>query len=802
MAPSAPKPAHLASVPPAAPPEVPRWEGLRRLLSKAAAVLILIGVGAGAGALLTPGLSGQRIPYDDKSLGQIATATIKATRDYDIPDEETTERKRKAAVEEVRPVYDLDATALLEVQSRIRDGFASMRAALPPPAVPPKPGDAKAAAAAKPEAKAEAPVVPPVNTDALREELVAKLQTPIESTDFELLEREGFSAKAEQALLDLVDHEMSVGQDMPRLLVSDRELLGTDRQLGIYVRPLPEGTPGSEVINDLDSIRDLAAARADVERFATDLPGGLQAPIRRTLAHLARGAVRANLTYDSAETERRRTEAYQGVKPALIQIKRGEKVIGDGERIEERHLLEFRGMRTQARPGELWQARLGAGLFAALLILLCYRFGRRQLRRFAPPRKDALFLGLLLLGSLALAAAGSSAGEALQNRASWLPVDAFGYAIPMAAGAMLVRLCLGPELALFYAVVSATLFGVLEGSSLSFALFALGGSLLGADRVARAQSRAGILRAGLWVGLGNVALVACFALFGGRLWTAGAAAEAVAALTGGLLVSPLLLFLILPLVEGLFGYTTDLRLLELANLNHPALKELIVKAPGTYHHSIILGSLAEGAAQAIGANALLARVSAYYHDIGKGKNPLCFAENQKGQNRHDTLEPEESVALIRQHIQDGLELARRYKLPRVVVEAIPENHGTRLIGTFYQKALAIRTGPVDPNAYRYPGPKPRSRETALVMLADGVESASRSLPQATSEALGSLVQKVVDSVVADGQLDECDLTFHDLQTIVTSFEATLDALYRGRPESDRPLPPLILAKSAADGATT
>lgn len=509
--------------------------------------------------------------------------------------------------------------------------------------------------------------------------------------------------------------------------------------------------------------------------------------------------MRANLTYDSAETERRRQEAYQGVKPALIQIKRGEKVIGEGERIEERHLLEFRGMRNQTRPGDLAQARLGAGLFAALLILLCYRFGRRQLRRFAPPRKDALFLGLLLLGSLALAAAASSAGDALQNRASWLPVDAFGYAIPMAAGAMLVRLCLGPELALFYAVVSATLFGVLEGSSLSFALFALGGSLLGADRVAKASSWAGILRAGLWVGLGNVGMVACFALFGSRLWSPGAGAEAVAALAGGLVISPLILFLILPLVEGVFGYTTDLRLLELYP-NHPALKELIVKAPGTYHHSIILGSLAEGAAQAIGANPLLARVSAYYHDIGKGKNPLCFAENQKGQNRHDTLEPEESVALIRQHIQDGLELARRYKLPRVVAEAIPENHGTRLIGLFYQKALAIRTGPVDPDAFRYQGPKPRSRETALVMLADGVESASRALPLATSEGVRSLVQKVVDSVVADGQLDECDLTLRDVQLIAKSFEATLDALYRGRPEADRPVPPLILAKPATDEA--
>ncbi|HUB09286.1 MAG TPA: hypothetical protein VMB50_19940, partial [Myxococcales bacterium] len=468
-----PKAPHLTPVPP------PRGEGrardaLRRAVSKAAALLILAGVGGAAGALLTPGLSGQRIPYDEKSLGQIATTTIKASRDYDIPDEETTRRKRDEAVAQVRPVYDLDGSALSEVQSRIRDGFASMRGRL----------------GVAPDATVASPAPPPVDPEALRAELVAKLQTPIEPRDFELLAKEGFSEKAEQVELELVAREMSAGQDTPRPLVSDRELLGTDRQLGIFIRPLPEGTPGGDVVTDFDAVRDLASARADVERAAVDSHPELALPVRRALAHLARGALRPNLTYDSAETERRRLDAYQGVKPVVIQIKKGEKIVGDGERIEQRHLLELSGMRSQARPGQLAQARLGGGLFAALLVFLCYRFGRRQLRGFAPRRKDALFVGILLVGSLALAAAASSAGEALQNRASWVPVDAFAYAIPMAAGAMLVRLCLGPELALLYSVVAAALFGLLEGNSLSLAVFCLGGSVLAADRVARAQNRA------------------------------------------------------------------------------------------------------------------------------------------------------------------------------------------------------------------------------------------------------------------------------------------------------------------------
>ncbi len=778
MAPTARSPADSRA--PATVPE--RWASVRWFVSKAAAILILAGVGAGAGLLLTPGLVGQRIPYDDKSLGQIATVTVKASRDYDIPDEETTNRKREDAMAQVRPVYDLDGTALLEVDSRIRDAFATMRAALVQgPGAAPAGVDAVPRPGATPGLRLSAE-----DMESLRGTLVAQLQTAVEPRDFETLAREGFSPEAEQAELDLVGRQMAVRPDVPRLLVSDREWLGTDRDLGIFVRPLPEGTPGGEVVTDLESIRDLAAARADVERSAMDLPGGFSASVRRALARLARGALRPNLTYDSAETDRRREEARLGVTPVVIQIKKGEKIIGDGDRIEERHLIVFRGIRAQARPADLTQTRLGGGLFAALLVLLCYRFGRRQLRRFAPRRKDALFLGLLLLGGLGLAAAMSSAGETLTNRASWLPVDAVRYAIPMAAGSMLVRLCLGPELALLFALVAASLFGVLEGNSLSFALFALGGSLVAADRVGRAQSRAGVLRAGLWTGAANVALVACFALFGARLWSAGAGAEAavgaeaVAAFVGGTVLVPAVVLALLPLSEGIFGYTTNLRLLELANLNHPALKELIVKAPGTYHHSIILGSLVEAAAEAIGANALLARVSAYYHDIGKGKNPLLFGENLKGESRHDAIEPEESAALIRQHVQDGVELARQYKLPRSVSDAIPQHHGTRLIAFFYDRARAKRES-VDMALFRYAGPKPTTREAALVMLGDGVEAASRAAPQAGAGGFDALVREVIDSVVADGQLAGCDLTLGDLDAIARSFTATLESLDHAQP---------------------
>jgi putative nucleotidyltransferase with HDIG domain len=224
----------------------------------------------------------------------------------------------------------------------------------------------------------------------------------------------------------------------------------------------------------------------------------------------------------------------------------------------------------------------------------------------------------------------------------------------------------------------------------------------------------------------------------------------------------------------------------LANLNHPALKELIVQAPGTYHHSIIMGSLVESAAEAIGANPLLARSCAYYHDIGKGRNPLYFGENQKGENRHDQLAPAMSAVIIKRHVTEGLEMARHYRLPRLVADAIPQHHGTRLVGYFFHKALKEQEGkespqPIDETIYRYPGPKPQFREAALVMIADAVEASSRSLQDQSTPRLQALVQKLINTIFSEGQLDDCDLTLRDLNLIAQSFVRTLEGIYHARP---------------------
>jgi putative nucleotidyltransferase with HDIG domain len=253
---------------------------------------------------------------------------------------------------------------------------------------------------------------------------------------------------------------------------------------------------------------------------------------------------------------------------------------------------------------------------------------------------------------------------------------------------------------------------------------------------------------------------------------------------------PLLTLIVAPMLETAFGYVTDIQLLKLASFNHPVLKDLIVQAPGTYHHGILIGQLVEAAAREIGANPLLARVGAYYHDIGKGKNPLYFGENQKGENRHDQLTAAMSAQLIQRHVANGIELARQAKLPRQVIDFIVQHHGTRVIGYFLHRAKeeAERTGAPAPSEadFRYAGPKPQTREAALVMIAGMVVATSRNLTSAAPEKLRALVDGAIQSVVSEGQLDECEITLRDLDRTAQSFAASMESIYRARADMAPP----------------
>ena len=241
---------------------------------------------------------------------------------------------------------------------------------------------------------------------------------------------------------------------------------------------------------------------------------------------------------------------------------------------------------------------------------------------------------------------------------------------------------------------------------------------------------------------------------------------------------------IAPLVEIAFDYTTDIKLLELANLDRPILRRLMIEAPGTYNHSVIVGSMVEAAASSIGANPLLAKVCGYYHDIGKIKKPLYFIENQKnGKNRHDKLAPSMSSLILMSHIKEGVEIAKENKLGQAIIDTIRQHHGTSLISYFYEKAKKMKgADAVNIDNFLYPGPKPQTREAALVMLADVVEAASRVLDNPTPSRIQGLVQDLINKIFSDGQLENCELTLKDLHSIAKSFNKILTGIYHHRIE--------------------
>jgi putative nucleotidyltransferase with HDIG domain len=276
------------------------------------------------------------------------------------------------------------------------------------------------------------------------------------------------------------------------------------------------------------------------------------------------------------------------------------------------------------------------------------------------------------------------------------------------------------------------------------------------------------------------------------------ASATAAAFLGGALAFPVLVLAARPVLESIFGLASDLRLRDLANLNHPALKELIVQAPGTWHHSVVAGALAEAGAAAAGADPLLARVGAYFHDLGKARDPAWFSENGRGENPHADLPPARSAALVKRHVEDGVEAARRWKLPRAVIDIVAQHHGTRLVSFFWSKdrrAGDVGEGSAELDAsFRYAGPRPQTREAALVMIADASEASSRDLPDVSAEKLLALVRRRIAEIVDEGQLDECDLTLRELEAAARAMAAELDDVYRTRatggaaPPADQPGP--------------
>ena len=347
---------------------------------------------------------------------------------------------------------------------------------------------------------------------------------------------------------------------------------------------------------------------------------------------------------------------------------------------------------------------------------------------------------------------------------------------------MLVSVLLGTRLAVVMGVIAAFTVSVIEGNNFQLApqLFITG--TVGALLVRRIERVNHLFLAGLVVGASALATGSVFHLLSGDLESMSILTILVAALINGVL-SSILVVGTMTILGQVFGITTTIGLLELAHPSQPLFRRLLTEAPGTYHHSIVVANLAEAAAEAIGADALLCRISAYYHDIGKLHRPYAFSENQfGGENIHDQLRPSLSAKIIIGHVSEGYKLGKEHGLPNRVLELIMQHHGTTQVAYFYQKALASSELPVDQSLYRYPGPRPQSREAGIMLLADTIEASVRSAPDQSPETVASMLDKMFEARITDGQLSECDLTLRDLEEIKQSLSNVLQGIYHPRVE--------------------
>jgi putative nucleotidyltransferase with HDIG domain len=319
--------------------------------------------------------------------------------------------------------------------------------------------------------------------------------------------------------------------------------------------------------------------------------------------------------------------------------------------------------------------------------------------------------------------------------------------------------------------------GIMSGQ-VELVAYVLVPALLGMAAVRRATTAREFAAGALFVCAGNVGVLTAFTLVGRATDPLGAAQLLLAALASGA-GSGVLAFAAMAMLGHIFRITTVFELRELGDPNHPLLRQMLLRTPGTYHHSLLVGNLAERAAEVIGADPLVARVGAYYHDIGKMRNPSAFIENQTGSNPHDELDPLVSAGIVAAHVRDGLALAERYRLPATIREMIPGHHGTSTVKYFFQVAKERGQDP-DETKFRYPGPRPRTKEAAIVMLADGTEASVRSLAEKNADTIRTMVDKIVSERLAEGQLDESDLTLRDVQRIKDAFCELLLGVYHER----------------------
>jgi putative nucleotidyltransferase with HDIG domain len=691
--------------------------------------------------LLTPFLSFRAQQYE---LGQIAPTTVYAPYDFSYEDEVGTAARREEAAGEVLEVYNFDDGAPLEAGKRIAAAFEYGREEL---------------SAGREDL-----------ADGVRQRLGVELLTD----ELALLLAMELSPEIERVLT------RGVGSVLARDIVREKDRL---LALGQPIRRRELVSKASQVRRDFGSVLSLEEARQLLEVQIGSLSDLRQAE-RSRLIELGARFLRPTLVFDFDETERRRASARDSVEPVYFQVRRGKTIVREGDEITASVLRQLDILSSENRRWGFAGA-LGAFLLAGVLLTIQWHLLKPARASEAWKRQSFAMTGIVVVGHLALARLSFFVARLFSEQLVVAPFNngsSYYYAVPFAGVAVMLLLLENAPTALLASTLFSIAIGIMTGS-LQLAVFSLLSSLAAILGLFQYKRRTALVKVGLMVGAVNVAVVLAIDLLSGRHFPpSNFGFDVACAFLGGVAVAALVSSL-LPVFEAVFHRTTDIRLLELANGNVPILRRLALDAPGTYHHSMVVGSLAEAAAEAIGANSVFCRTAAMYHDIGKLAKINYFVENQTGGNRHDQLSPRMSALVIASHVKEGIQLAEEMNLPQEIIDIIPQHHGTKVISYFYEKAKMNQDpelGQVSEDEYRYPGPKPQTREAGIIMIADAVEAASRTLGDPSPTRLKGLIRQIIDYIFLDGQLNECDLTLRDLEKIAQSFQRVLMGIHHQR----------------------
>lgn len=509
--------------------------------------------------------------------------------------------------------------------------------------------------------------------------------------------------------------------------------------------------------------------RLDEARAAVPLLVRLELPEEQAtvVTALAQQLIVPNSSYNPQLTEQRRQEAENSVAPVQQSFDINSTIVYQGDTVDEADIEAMQRLGLMQAEAD-WRDSISLVVAAVLIVALLGLYVQRLHPEFFASGRHMMLLSLQLV-LFAFTAKLIVPGRAV------VP-----FLFPAAGLSMLLTVLFDPNLAIMVSLCVAAVVGVISENSLELAVYTAAGGIISALVIRKSARISTFFRAGIVVGVANASVVLIFRLGGSDLL--GILQLIGAGLINGLF-SAALTVLGFYVVGNVFNVVTSLQLQELARLDHPLLQELLRKAPGTYHHSLMVANLAEQAAQRIGADSEMVRVGSFYHDVGKIARPYFFTENQNGSNAHARLDPHTSAQAITNHVKDGLDLARRYRLPERIRAFIPEHQGTRLVSYFYHEAVeaAGDASQVEEEDYRYPGPKPQSRETALVLLADSCEAASTALQSRAEEEIERLVTSIVNEIVMEGELDESGLTLGDIQAVKESLTETLQGRFHDRP---------------------